>query len=259
MPVPVRFSDGLKEIDNDSNIPTLEMAFISIVIPALNEQEVIARTIAAIPRELVSEIIVVDNGSTDRTAEEARRAGARVVSEPVRGYGRACRRGVDSVSKDCDIIVQMDADLSDDPGEMALLVGPLIEQGYDLVLGSRLMGKREEKSMTAAQVFGSRLASFMIRLFYGVRYTDMGPFRAIKRSALERLDLSEQTYGWSIEMQTKAAARNLRIKEVAVSWRNRAAGESKVAGTITGSIRAGFRIVWTILRVAVTEMRRKKN
>jgi glycosyltransferase involved in cell wall biosynthesis len=259
VPAPVSFSGGLKEIDNDSNIPTLEMAFISIVIPALNEQEVIARTIAAIPRELVSEIIVVDNGSTDRTAEEARRAGARVVSEPVRGYGRACRRGVDSVSKDCDIIVQMDADLSDDPGEMSLLLGPLIEQGYDLVLGSRLMGKREDKSMTAAQVFGSRLASFMIGLFYGVHYTDMGPFRAIKRAALERLDLREQTYGWSIEMQTKAAARNLRIKEVAVSWRNRAAGESKVAGTITGSIRAGFRIVWTILRVAVTETRRKKN
>ena len=248
---------------NGSNIPTrfltLEMAFISVVIPALNEQEVIARTIAAIPRDLVSEIIVVDNGSTDRTAEEARRAGARVVSEPARGYGRACRRGVDSVSKDCDIIVQMDADLSDDPGEMPLLVGPVIEQGYDLVLGSRIMGRREEKSMTAAQLFGSHLASFMLRLFYGVRYTDMGPFRAITKSALDRLELREQTYGWSIEMQTKAAARGLRIKEVPVSWRNRAAGESKVAGTITGSVRAGFRIVWTILRVGVAEVRRKKN
>ena len=249
----------LKEIDKGSNIPTLEMAFISVVIPALNEQEVIARAIAAIPRGLVSEIIVVDNGSTDRTAEEARRAGAVVVSEPVRGYGRACRRGVDNVSKDCDIIVQMDADLSDDPGEMPLLVGPLIEQGYDLVLGSRLLGEREEKSMTAAQVFGSRLASIMIRSFYGVRYTDMGPFRAIKKSALDNLELEEMTYGWLIEMQTKAAARGLRIKEVAVSWRNRAAGESKVAGTITGSIRAGFRIIWTILRVAAAEMRRKKT
>ena len=235
------------------------MAFISVVIPALNEQEVIARAVAAIPRELVSEVIVVDNGSTDRTAEEAQRAGARVVIEPARGYGRACRRGVDSVSADCDIIVQMDADLSDDPGEMPLLVGPLIEQGYDLVLGSRIMGSREEKSMTAAQLFGSRLASFMIRLIYGVRYTDMGPFRAITRSALARLDLREQTYGWSIEMQTKAAARGLRVKEVPVSWRNRAAGESKVAGTITGSVRAGFRIVWTILRVAVAEMGRRKN
>jgi len=248
----------LKAIARRSNIATFKMAFISVVIPALNEQEVIARTVRAIPRELVSEIIVVDNGSTDRTAEEARLAGAVVVSEPVRGYGRACRRGVDSVSKDCDIIVQMDADLSDDPSEMPLLIGPLLDQGYDLVLGSRLLGKREEKSMTAAQLFGSKLASFMIRSLYGVRYTDMGPFRAIKRSALDRLELKEMTYGWSIEMQTKAAARGLRIKEVPVSWRNRAAGESKVAGTITGSVRAGFRIVWTILRVAAAETRRNK-
>lgn len=224
-----------------------------MIIPALNEEQVIARTVAAIPKNLVSEIIVVDNGSTDRTAEEAARAGARVVKEPSRGYGRACRAGVNAVSSDCEVIVQMDADLSDDPSQIPLLVKPIIEEGYDLVLGSRLLGRREDRSMTTAQIFGSRVSSFMLRLIYGVRYTDMGPFRAIRRSVLDSLDMREQTYGWSIEMQTKAAARGLRIKEVPVDWRNRAAGESKVAGTISGSLRAGFRILWTIVRVALTE------
>jgi glycosyltransferase involved in cell wall biosynthesis len=229
------------------------MAKISLIIPALNEEDVIARTVAAIPKDTVSEIIVVDNGSTDHTAARAKLAGARVVQEPARGYGRACRAGVKAVSPDCEIIVQMDADLSDDPSQLPLLVKPIVEEGYDLVLGSRMLGQREERSMTAAQVFGSRVASAVLRLIYGVRYTDMGPFRAIKRTALDSLDMQEETYGWSIEMQTKAAARGLRIKEVPVDWRNRAAGESKVAGTISGSLRAGFRIVWTILRVALTE------
>lgn len=234
------------------------MPNVSIIIPALNEEEVIARTVRAVPRERVLEIIVVDNGSTDRTADEAKRAGAIVVSEPRRGYGRACRRGVDSVSPDCDIIVQMDADLSDDPSELPLLLEPILRGGYDFVLGSRLLGKREEKSMTPAQVFGSWLASRMIRLIYGVRYTDMGPFRAIRRAALDSLNLREETYGWSIEMQTKAASRRLRTTEVPVTWRNRAGGESKVAGTLKGSIKAGVRIIWTILRVSYSESREKK-
>ena len=234
------------------------MPNVSIIIPALNEEEVIARAVRAVPREHVLEIIVIDNGSTDRTADEARRAGATVVSEPRRGYGRACRRGVENVSPLCDIIVQMDADLSDDPSELPLLLDPIIEDGYDFVLGSRLMGKREEKSMTPAQVFGSWLASRMLRLIYGASYTDMGPFRAIRRAALDSLDLREETYGWSIEMQTKAASRGLRTKEVPVTWRNRAGGESKVAGTVSGSIKAGVRIIWTILRVAYSESREKR-
>lgn len=221
----------------------------------MNEEEVIAATIDAVPREQVLEVIVVDNGSTDRTAERARQAGARVVVEPNRGYGRACRAGVDNVSEKCEVIVLMDADLSDDPSELPQLVRPIVEEGYDFVLGSRLLGKRESGSLTVAQIVGSRLASMMLRLFYGARYTDMGPFRAIRRNALESLEMREETYGWSIEMQTKAASRGLRVKEVPVSWRNRAAGESKVAGTLVGSVRAGIRIVWTILRVAFTEAR----
>ncbi len=233
------------------------MPKISVVIPALNEEKVIAQTIRAIPKNVVSEIIVVDNGSSDRTADEARRAGAIVVVEPVRGYGRACHSGVLNVSEDSDIIVQMDADLSDDPAQMPLLLAPIIEQGYDFVLGSRLLGSREKDSLTPAQVFGSWLATSMIRLIYGVRYTDMGPFRAIKRSTLEDMNMREMTYGWSIEMQTKAAARGLRILEVPVNWRNRAAGESKVAGTVSGSLRAGVRIIWTILKVALMERRAK--
>ena len=231
------------------------IATIAIIIPALNEEEVIARTVAAIPREMPCEVIVVDNGSTDRTVEEALKAGARVVSQPKRGYGRAMRRGAESLSADCEIVVQMDADLSDDPGEMLLLLEPILEGDYDLVLGSRLLGQREKNSMTAAQVLGSKLASLMIRLIYGVRYTDMGPFRAIKRSALKSLEMSEETYGWSIEMQTKAASRGLRVTEIPVTWRNRAAGASKVAGTVSGSVRAGARIVWTILKVWRQERR----
>jgi glycosyltransferase involved in cell wall biosynthesis len=210
------------------------MPRVAIVIPALNEEEVIARTVAAIPREVVCEVIVVDNGSTDRTAEEALRAGASVVSQPERGYGRAMRRGAESLSADCEIVVQMDADLSDDPGEIRMLLEPIIERDYDL---------------------GSKIASLMIRLIYGVRYTDMGPFRAIKRSALRSLEMSEETYGWSIEMQTKAASRGLRVTEIPVTWRNRAAGASKVAGTVSGSVRAGARIVWTILKVWRQERR----
>jgi glycosyltransferase involved in cell wall biosynthesis len=227
--------------------------FISVVIPPLNEEEVIARTVAAVPQEYVSEIIVVDNGSTDRTSEEAEQAGARVVSEPVRGYGRACRAGVRAVSPECEVIVLMDADLSDDPADLPKLLEPILEEDFDFVLGSRLLGEREENSLTFAQVFGSRLASFLIELIFGVRYSDMGPFRAIKRTALQSLEMTEETYGWSIEMQAKAAARGLKVKEVAVSWRNRAGGDSKVAGTISGSIRAGFRILWTIFRIAVNE------
>ena len=150
-------------------------------------------------------------------------------------------------------IVLMDADLSDDPSEITMLIRPIVEEDFEFVLGSRLLGKREKGSLTPVQVFGSFIASLMIRMIFGIRYTDMGPFRAIKRTTLESLGMREATYGWSIEMQTKAAARKLRIKEVPVSWRNRAGGESKVAGTISGSIRAGFRIVMTILRTAINE------
>jgi glycosyltransferase involved in cell wall biosynthesis len=225
------------------------MPKVSVVIPALNEEAVIERTVASVLCEAVSEVIVVDNGSSDRTADLARKAGARVVSEPLRGYGRAMISGVSNVEDGCEIIVQMDADLSDDPREMSLLLGPIVDDGYDLVLGSRLLGTREKHSMTASQIFGSKLASLLLRLIYGVRYTDMGPFRAIRSSCLKSLDMREKTYGWSIEMQVKAASRGLRVKEVPVTWRNRIGGESKVAGTLSGSVRAGVRILWTIARL----------
>lgn len=244
----------MKRFADDSKMPRLvRPPKIAVVMPALNEEDVIANAVEAIPHEIVSEIIVVDNGSTDRTAERAAAAGAQVVVEPHRGYGRACLAGTRSVSSDCDIIVLMDADLSDDPSEISMLIRPIVEEDFELVLGSRLLGKREKGSLTPVQVFGSFVASLMIRAIFGVRYTDMGPFRAIKRTTLESLEMREATYGWSIEMQTKAAARKLRMKEVPVSWRNRAGGESKVAGTINGSIRAGFRIVMTILRTAISE------
>jgi glycosyltransferase involved in cell wall biosynthesis len=253
--MPERFRVKIKRGEMSGSGTDRKMPRISVVIPALNEEQVVGRAVAAIPRSVVHEVIVVDNGSTDRTSDEARRAGAKVLMEPARGYGNACLAGTQAVSSDCDIIVLMDADLSDDPSQIPLLIAPIVEEEYDLVLGSRLLGAREKGSLTGAQILGSRLVSLMIRALYGVRYTDMGPFRAIKRAALQSLNMHQRTYGWSIEMQVKAAARRLRIREVPVNWRNRAAGESKVAGTLKGSVRAATRIIYTVLQVAIGELR----
>ena len=238
-----------------ADVTASRMPKVSVVIPALNEEEVIERTVLAVPRSVASEIVVVDNGSSDRTAEAALKAGARVVKEPVRGYGRACLAGTNAVSEDCEIIVLMDADLSDDPSEMEFLIRPIVEGECDFVLGSRMLGQREKGSMTSAQILGSRLTSLMIKILYGVHYTDMGPFRAIRRKTLTSLNMSQLTYGWSIEMQVKAASRGIRMKEIPVRWRNRVAGQSKVAGTILGSLKAGARILYTIFLVASGEMK----
>lgn len=224
---------------------------ISVVIPALNEEEPIAAVVADCrATNLPDEIIVVDNGSADRTAERAGSAGARVVAEPVPGYGRACAAGVRALSPECEIVVFLDGDGSDCPELMGRLVQPILDGEQDFVIGSRTRGEREQGSMNFQQVFAGRVAGLLLRLRYGVRYTDMCPFRAIRRESLDRLGMKEQTYGWNLEMQMRAARSGLRILEVPVNHRCRTGGESKVSGTLRGTFVAGTRIVATLLRIA---------
>jgi glycosyltransferase involved in cell wall biosynthesis len=223
---------------------------VSVVIPALNEAENIAAVVREMPWDLIRECIVVDNGSTDATAIEAQAAGARVVDAPQRGYGRACATGVAASAGD--IVVFMDGDGSDVPSEMWQLLEPIVAGDCDFVIGSRMRGKREPGSMLLSQIFAGWLAGFLLRMLYRVSYTDMGPFRAITREALSRLQMREETYGWNLEMQMRAAQVGLRIREVPVSYRKRAGGVSKVAGSLSGSCRAAVRIAQTLLRVAST-------
>jgi glycosyltransferase involved in cell wall biosynthesis len=224
---------------------------VSAVIPALNEEESIGAVIRSIPAPLVSEILVVDNGSTDQTAARALEAGARVVREPMRGYGRACMAGVEAASPLAEVVVFLDGDGSDCPEAMGRLLAPIAAGTHDFVIGSRVRGEREPGSMNVAQLFAGRLAGACLGLLYGVRYTDMCPFRAIRRDALVRLGMRDETYGWNLEMQMKAARRGLRILELPVPHRRRRGGQSKVSGRLVGTARAGFRILWTLARVAL--------
>ncbi|HEY6189103.1 MAG TPA: glycosyltransferase family 2 protein [Pyrinomonadaceae bacterium] len=224
---------------------------VSVVIPALNEEACIAEVVRSIPREIACEVIVVDNGSDDRTAERAAEAGARVVAEPRRGYGRACRAGARAVAPESEVVVFLDGDGSDCPELMSRLVEPILAGEQDFVIGSRTRGKREPGSMNFQQVFAGRIAGLLLRMLYGVRYTDMCPFRAIRRDCLESLGMREETYGWNLEMQMRAARAGLRILELPVDHRCRTGGESKVSGTLSGTLRAGTRILTTLARVAL--------
>jgi len=225
-------------------------AMISVIIPALNEEEPIAGVVReAAETKIPHEIIVVDNGSADRTAERARDAGARVINAP-RGYGRACAAGVAALRPECNIVVFLDGDGSDCPEFINQLVDPIAAGTHDFVIGSRTRGQREPGSMNLQQILSGRFAGLIIRLLYRVPYTDMCPFRAIRRDALERLDMREQTYGWNIEMQMKAARAGLRILEMPVNHRCRTGGKSKVSGTLRGTFVAGSRIIATLLRIA---------
>jgi len=228
------------------------MSAVSVIIPALNEEEPIAGVVREVAATNVPvEIIVVDNVSTDRTAQRAREAGARVVKAP-RGYGRACAAGVVALRPECDIVVFLDGDGSDCPEFITQLVGPIAVGTYDFVIGSRTRGQREAGSMNFQQVLSGRIAGAVLRWLYGVRYTDMCPLRAIRRDALGRLGMHEQTYGWNLEMQMKAARARLRILEIPVNHRRRAGGESKVSGTLRGTFVAGARIIATLVRVAAS-------
>jgi glycosyltransferase involved in cell wall biosynthesis len=219
---------------------------VSVIIPALDEEAVIGRVVRAVPRNLVQEIIVVDNGSHDRTAEVAQAAGARVVREPVRGYGTACRAGIRAATE-AEIFVFCDGDGSDDPREMPAVLQPLLDQKADLVIGART--PCEEGAMTPQQRYGNHLILSLVSLLYGLKLTDLGPFRAITAKALWNLKMEHRTYGWPVEMIVKAARKGYRITEVPTSCRKRI-GQSKVAGTVKGSLLAGYHLILTTLRYA---------
>ncbi|ELR69756.1 Glycosyltransferase [Fulvivirga imtechensis AK7] len=223
---------------------------IRVIIPAFNEQNAVGNVVDEIPRDLVEEVIVVNNASTDETERVALEAGATVLREETKGYGRACLKGIDylnSQEKKTDIVVFIDADYSDYPEEMHQLVKPITEKGIDMVIGSRSLGQRAKGSMTPQQVFGNWLATTLLRWFYKVEFTDLGPFRAIRYDQLVALGMKDKTYGWTVEMQLKAAKKGLKCTEVPVNYRKRI-GFSKVSGTVKGTVMAGYKIIWTIFR-----------
>ena len=230
--------------------PTLTQPIVCVIIPAFNEENSVGQVVRDIPAGLVQEIIVVNNNSNDQTAVEAARAGATVLDERVQGYGRACLRGITYVQErqpKTDIVVFLDADYSDYPAEMVSLVAPIINHNADLVIGSRALGNRESGSMTPQQIFGNWLATSLLRRLYGVQFTDLGPFRAIRFDTLLALNMQDKTYGWTVEMQVKAAKMGFKTAEVPVSYRKRI-GHSKISGTIKGTVMAGYKILATLFR-----------
>ena len=227
---------------------------VSLVIPALNEADAISEVVRSVPRKSVDQIIVVDNGSTDSTAQTAGNAGAIVLSQPARGYGRACRAGMNAALKaGADIVVFIDGDGSDCPEFMNELVQPIQENRFDFVIGSRMRGERERGSLNAQQIIAARLAGWLIRSRYGVNFTDMSPFRAIRAELLHSLPMREETYGWNLEMQMLVAQKQARILEIPVNHRKRRGGVSKVSGTFKGTVLATFRIAATFFRIAFSK------
>ncbi|MEN8957567.1 MAG: glycosyltransferase family 2 protein, partial [Flavobacteriales bacterium] len=213
---------------------------VDVIIPAFNEQNSIGSVISDIPKELVRDIIVVDNNSSDETSINAKNAGATVLKQPMQGYGNACLKGIEYATNkkiQPDVIVFLDADYSDFPQEMNLLLNK-IWKGADMVIGNRVKEKREKGSMTIPQIFGNWLACNLMSIIYGYRYRDLGPFRAIKFSKLQEIGMVDQTYGWTVEMQVKALKLKQNVQQVDLSYRKRI-GKSKISGTIKGSILAG--------------------
>jgi len=223
---------------------------IRVIIPAFNEENGVGQVIEEIPKHLVQEIIVVNNNSTDNTEKVAKAAGATVLREPIPGYGRACLKGmayIQQLSDPTDIVVFLDADHSDYPEEMESIIQPILHQQMDMVIGSRALGDKEKGSMMPQQIFGNWLATRLIRLFYNITFTDLGPFRAIKYQQLLQLNMQDKTYGWTVEMQVKAAKQKMKCSEVPVRYRKRI-GYSKVSGTMKGTVLAGYKIITTIFR-----------
>lgn len=217
---------------------------IVVIIPVLNEEHSIGLVLDDIPQRLVSHVVVVDNGSTDRTTEVALSAGALVVREPERGYGAACLRGIEEARRfNPDIVVFLDGDYSDHPEEMPMLVKPIIEDGYDLVIGSRMLGEREPGALPVQSLVGNFLVPRIMRILYGAYTTDLGPFRAIRFDKLLALDMKDRNFGWTVEMQIKAARARYRTLDVPVRYRRRV-GVSKITGTWSGAVRAGVKILW---------------
>jgi glycosyltransferase involved in cell wall biosynthesis len=223
---------------------------VAVIIPALNEEESVAHVIADVPHDLVQDVIVVDNGSTDRTAEVAGAAGARVIREERRGYGYACAAGVAAAGDRSNLLVFMDGDGSDDAGQMRTLIEPIERNEADLVLGSRVLGPMARGALLPHQRLGNVLTTTLVRLLYGQRITDLPPFKAIRRPVLVELGMQEMTYGWTVEMIVKCARRGCRIVEVPVAARPRIAGQSKVSGTLKGTALAAYYLLGTTLKYA---------
>lgn len=217
----------------------------AVVIPAYNEEKSIGHVLEAIPKDWIQEVIVVDNGSSDSTSAVAKRSGAKVIVEPNRGYGNACLSGIAHLPEQTEVVVFMDGDYSDYPGEIQDLLSNLWSKDADLVIGSRVLGRREKGSLTFPQRVGNWLSTRLIKWLYGHDYTDLGPFRAIKTEALSRLKMKDRNFGWTVEMQIRALQHGLKVIEVPVSYRKRI-GKSKISGTILGTFKAGAKILWTI-------------
>ncbi|HEX5863174.1 MAG TPA: glycosyltransferase family 2 protein [Casimicrobiaceae bacterium] len=228
-------------------------ASVAAVVPCLDEEASIAGLVHEILAQQVDEVIVVDNGSTDKTTEQARAAGARVVSQPARGYGRACAAGLAAVRPGTEIVCFMDGDGSDVPDFLPAVVRPIVANEADFVMGSRLRGRREPGSMTAQQIVAGWLAGLMLRLTYRVRFTDMSPFRAMRVDRLRALNMTEQTYGWNLEMQMRVAAAGLRTLEIPVDHRRRQGGVSKVSGNPSAGLKAAWKIASTFVRLFVSQ------
>ena len=223
-----------------------------VIIPAFNEARSIGLVIGDLPAGLVDEVVVVNNASTDETEENARAAGATVLRENNKGYGWACLRGIEYArQKKPDVVVFLDGDYSDHPEEIASLLGPIAGNRADFVIGSRMTGEREPGALLPQALFGNRLACWLMRIIWGARFTDLGPFRAIRFQHLLALGMEDKTYGWTIEMQIKAVKAGLRCAEVPVSYRKRV-GVSKITGTVSGTIKASTKILWTIARYALS-------
>jgi glycosyltransferase involved in cell wall biosynthesis len=228
---------------------------VDVLIPALNEAEALPLVLGGVPRDRVRDVYVIDNGSTDATAEVAAEAGASLLSEPQRGYGAACLRGLkhlESLPRPPDVVVFLDGDFSDDPAEIGWLLEPIRAKAADLVIGSRILGEREPGSLTFRQRLANQVAVSLMRAVYGQKYTDLGPFRAIRYPALVALGMSDLDYGWNVEMQVKAARARLRVVEVPVSYRRRAGGSSKISETVRGQLGSSYKMLYTILRHSTT-------
>jgi glycosyltransferase involved in cell wall biosynthesis len=226
------------------------------VIPTFNEADAIAAVVAALPRDIIDRVVVVDGGSSDGTPDKARQAGAEIIAVG-RGYGLACLTGAEAAGAE-DIVVFMDGDGADDPAAIAEMIAPIRAGAYDFVIASRARGRREPGSMAWHQLLAGRVAGALTRLLYGVRYTDMCALRAIRRDTLLGLGMREMTYGWNLEMQMRAARGGLRVLELPVDYRRRRRGQSKVAGTLRGSIKAGVKIIATFARVALEPARQER-
>lgn len=228
------------------------MSIIKVIIPAFNEEKAIAKVIAEIPKS-VDEIIVISNNSTDKTEAVAQKAGATVLSEIRKGYGYACLKGMEYIGRqenEPDIVVFLDGDYSDYPEELTKLIAPILNDNIDFVIGARVQSLRESGSMTPQQVFGNWLATFLMRVFFKAKFSDLGPFRAIKYKKLLRLQMQDKTYGWTVEMQLKVLKQKMSYVEIPVRYKNRI-GVSKVSGTVRGTIMAGIKIIAWIIKYAV--------